>query len=51
MKKNKYSLKINCSHSDDITINGDPIEAYSYGELVTLKNLLTRVLCKVNEYI
>lgn len=51
MKKNKYSLKINYNHFDDITINGDPIEAYSYDELVTLKNLLTKVLCKVNEYI
>lgn len=51
MKKNKHSLKISYSHFDDITINGDPIEGYSYDELVTLKNLLTKILCKINEYV
>ena len=50
MKKNKYSLKISCNNGN-ITINGDPIPAYSYDELNILKNLLTKVLDEVNEYI
>ena len=50
MKKNKHSLKI--SRSDgDITIDGYPIATYSNDELKILKNLLTKVLCEVNEYI
>ena len=50
MKENKYSLRI--SHSNgNITINGDPIPAHSYNELKILKNLLTKVLDEVNEYI
>lgn len=47
---NKCFLKINRS-SGNITINGDPIPAYSYDELQILKNLLTKVLGEVNEYI
>lgn len=50
MKKNKYSLKISYSNGN-ITINGDPIPAYSYDELQILKNLLTKVLGEINEYI
>ena len=51
MKKNKHSLKISYSHFNDITINGDPIATYSNDELNILKNLLTKVLCEVNECI
>ena len=50
MKKNKHSLKI--SRSDgDITLDGYPINRYPNDELKILKNLLTKVLGEVNEYI
>ena len=50
MKKNKHSLKI--SRSDgDITLDRFPIATYSNDELKILKNLLTKVLDEVNEYI
>lgn len=50
MKKNKYSLKISRSYGD-ITLDGYPIVTYSNDELKILKNLLTKVLGEVNEYI
>lgn len=50
MKENKYSLKISCSNGG-ITLNGDPIPGYSYDELKILKNILTKVLSEVNEYL
>lgn len=50
MKKNKYSLKISRSFGD-ITLDGYPIATFSNDELKILKNLLTRVLGEVNEYI
>lgn len=51
MKKNKHSLKISRSLFGDTTLDGDPIPAHSYNELKILKNLLTKVLDEVNEYI
>lgn len=51
MKKNKHSLKISRSLFGDITLDGYSIITYSNDELKILKNLLTRVLCEVNEYI
>ena len=50
MKKNKHSLKISRSYGD-ITLDGYPVTAYSNDELKILKNLLTKVLGEVNEYI
>ena len=50
MKNDKYSLKISRS-CDNITLDGYPIATYSNDELKILKNLLTKVLCEVNEYI
>lgn len=50
MKENKYSLKISRSW-DHITLDGYPIATYSNDELKILKNLLTKVLDEVNEYI
>lgn len=50
MKKNKHSLKISRS-CGDITLDGYPVTAYSNDELKILKNLLTKVLGEVNEYI
>ena len=51
MKKNKHSLKISCSFFGDTTINSYPIDTYPNDELKILKNLLEKVLCKVNKYI
>ena len=51
MKKNKHSLKISRSFFGDTTLDGYPIDTYSNDELKILKNLLTKVLCEVNEYI
>ena len=51
MKKNKYSLKISRSFFGDTALDGYPIDTYSNDELKILKNLLTKVLCEVNEYI
>ena len=51
MKKNKYSLKISRSCFGDTTLDGYPIATYSNDELKILKNLLTKVLGEVNEYI
>lgn len=51
MKKNKHSLKISRNFFGDITIDGYPIDTYSNDELKILKNLLTKVLGEVNEYI
>ena len=50
MKKNKHSLKISRSYGN-ITLDGYPIATYSNDELKILKNLLTKVLGEVNEYI
>ena len=50
MKKNKHSLKISRS-CGNITLDGYPIATYSNDELKILKNLLTKVLGEVNEYI
>ena len=50
MKNDKYSLKISRS-CGNITLDGYPIATYSNDELKILKNLLTKVLCEVNEYI
>lgn len=50
MKKDKYSLKISRS-CGNITLDGYPIATYSNDELKILKNLLTKVLGEVNEYI
>ena len=50
MKKNKHSLKISRS-CGNITLDGYPIATYSNDELKILKNLLTKVLDEVNEYI
>lgn len=36
---------------DDTTLDGYPIAIYSNDELKILKNLLTKVLGEVNEYI
>lgn len=51
MKENKHSLKISCSIFGDTTLDGYPIVTYSNDELKILKNLLTRVLGEVDEYI
>lgn len=51
MKKNKHSLKISRSYFGDVTLDGYPIATYSNDELKIIKNLLTKVLCEVNEYI
>lgn len=51
MKENKHSLKISRSLFGDITLDGYPIGTYSNNELKILKNLLTKVLNEVNEYI
>ena len=51
MKKNKYSLKISRSIFGETTLDGYPIATYSNDELKILKNLLTKVLGEVNEYI
>lgn len=51
MKKDKYSLKISRSFFGDTTLDGYPIATYSNEELNILKNLLTKVLCEVNECI
>ena len=51
MKKNKHSLKISRSCFGDTTLDGYPIATYSNDELKILKNLLTKVLGEVNEYI
>lgn len=51
MKENKHSLNISRSYFGDTTLDGYPIATYSNDELKTLKNLLTKVLDKVNEYI
>ena len=50
MKKNKHSLKIS-RRCGNITLDGYPIATYSNDELKILKNLLTKVLGEVNEYI
>ena len=50
MKEDKHSLKISRS-CGNITLDGYPIATYSHDELKILKNLLTKVLCEVNEYI
>lgn len=50
MKEDKYSLKISRS-CGNITLDGYPIATYSNDELKILKNLLTKVLGEVNEYI
>ena len=50
MKEYKHSLKISRS-CGNITLDGYPIATYSNDELKILKNLLTKVLGKVNEYI
>ena len=51
MKKNKHSLKIGRSFFGDTTLDGYPINRYPNDELKILKNLLTKVLDEVNEYI
>ena len=50
MKENKYSLRISRSNGDT-TLDGYPIVTYSNDELKILKNLITKVLCEVNEHI
>ena len=50
MKEYKHSLKISRS-CGNITLDGYPIATYSNDELKILKNLLTKVLDEVNEYI
>lgn len=50
MKENKHSLKISRS-CGNITLDGYPISTYSNDELKILKNLITKVLGEVNEYI
>lgn len=50
MKEDKYSLKISRS-CGNITLDGYPISTYSNDELKILKNLITKVLGEVNEYI
>jgi hypothetical protein len=51
MKENKHSLKISRSFFGDTTLDGYPIATYSNDELKILKNLITKVLNEVNEYI
>lgn len=50
MKENKHSLKISRS-CGNITLDGYPVATYSNDELKILKNLITKVLGEVNEYI
>lgn len=50
MKEDKYSLKISRSFGDT-TLDGYPIATYSNDELKILKNLITKVLDEVNQYI
>lgn len=50
MKEDKYSLKI-IRNSGDTTLDGYPIATYSNDELKILKNLITKVLDEVNQYI
>lgn len=50
MKENKHSLKISRS-CGNVTLDGYPIATYSNDELKILKNLITKVLGEVNEYI
>lgn len=50
MKEDKYSLKIS-RNSGDTTLDGYPIATYSNDELKILKNLITKVLDEVNQYI
>lgn len=50
MKEDKYSLKISRDSGDTI-LDGYPIVTYSNDELKILKNLITKVLNEVNEYI
>lgn len=50
MKENKHSLKISRS-CGNITLDGYPIATYSNDELNIIKNLITKVLGEVNEYI
>lgn len=50
MKEDKHSLKISRS-CGNITLDGYPVATYSNDELKILKNLLTKVLGEVNEYI
>ena len=51
MKKNKHSLNVSRNFFGDTTLDGYPIDTYSNDELKILKNLLTKVLGEVNEYI
>lgn len=51
MKKNKHSLKISRDFFGNTTLDGYSIVTYSNDELKILKNLLTRILDEVNEYI
>lgn len=50
MKENKHSLKISRSLFGETTLDGYPIGIYSIDELKILKNLLTKVLGEVDEY-
>jgi hypothetical protein len=50
MKEDKYSLKISRNYGDT-TLDGYPIATYSNDELKILKNLITKVLGEVNQYI
>lgn len=50
MKENKHSLKISRSYGN-IILDGYPIATYSNDELKILKNLITKVLGEINEYI
>lgn len=50
MKENKHSLKISRNYGDT-TLDGYPIATYSNDELKILKNLITKVLGEVNEYL
>lgn len=50
MKEDKYSLKISRNFGDT-TLDGYPIATYSNDELKILKNLITKVLDEINEYI
>ena len=50
MKEYTHSLKISRS-CGNITLDGYPIATYQNDELKILKNLLTKVLGEVNEYI
>lgn len=50
MKENKHSLKISRCLFGNTTLDGYPIGTYSNNELKILKNLLTKVLGEVDEY-